>query len=89
MTTPDDGGYRVWPDGTVQATEDGEPYSWMSDDFMVIKAENEEEALAMATAPWLGHRCAGEHVPEKVLEALCAPSWHAVMLGPTRKGMSG
>lgn len=36
--------YRVWPDGTVQATEDGEPYSWMSDDFAVIRAGSPEEA---------------------------------------------
>ena len=40
--------YRVWPDGTVQATEDGEPYSWMSDDFMVIHAADEDEALSIA-----------------------------------------
>ncbi len=40
--------YRVWPDGTVQATEDGEPYSWMSDDFMVIRAADEDEALLLA-----------------------------------------
>ena len=36
--------YRVWPDGTVQAVEDGEPYSWMSDDFIVVYAMNDEEA---------------------------------------------
>ena len=40
--------YRVWPDGTVQATADGEPYSWMSDDFMVIRAADEDEALLLA-----------------------------------------
>ena len=40
--------YRVWPDGTVQSSEDGEPYSWMSDDFMVIHAADEDEALSIA-----------------------------------------
>ncbi len=50
MTTNSDeqSNYRVWPDGTVQATEDGEPYSWMSDDFMVIRAAGEDEALLLA-----------------------------------------
>lgn len=37
--------YRVWPDGTVQAVEDGEPYAWMSDDFALVWAGDEEEAL--------------------------------------------
>lgn len=40
--------YRVWPDGTVQATEDGEPYSWMSDDFMEVDAMDEDEARSLA-----------------------------------------
>ncbi|ABM57179.1 hypothetical protein [Verminephrobacter eiseniae] len=40
--------YRVWPDGTAQATEDGEPYSWMSDDFIVIHAADEDKARALA-----------------------------------------
>lgn len=40
--------YRVWPDGTVQAKEDGEPYSWMSDDFMEVHAMDEDEARSIA-----------------------------------------
>lgn len=50
MTTNSDDklAYRVWPDGTVQATEDGGPYAWMSDDFMLIRASDENEALALA-----------------------------------------
>lgn len=39
--------YRVWPDGTVQSLEDGEPYSWMSDDYEVVDAHSEEEAAEM------------------------------------------
>lgn len=39
--------FRVWPDGTVQAVEDGEPYSWMSDDFMTVKAADEEHAIKL------------------------------------------
>jgi len=51
MKTQDDQiAYRVWPDGTVQATEDGEPYSWMSDDFMVVHAMDENEARLLAGA---------------------------------------
>ena len=42
--------YRVWPDGTVQAVEDGEPYSWMSDDFIVVYAMNDEEAWRLSPA---------------------------------------
>ena len=42
--------FRVWPDGTVQAVEDGEPYSWMSDDFMRVWAYTEDEAVAKAAA---------------------------------------
>ena len=48
MPDSDDGTYRVWPDGTVQSTEDGQPHSWTSDDFMVITASSEEEALALS-----------------------------------------
>lgn len=36
--------YRVWPDSTVQLVEDGEAYTWMSDDFAVVFARCEEEA---------------------------------------------
>ncbi len=40
--------YRVWPDDTVQAVEDGDPYYWMSDDFVVVWAEDESDARARA-----------------------------------------
>ena len=40
--------YRVWPDGTVQAVEDGEPHSWMSDDFITVCATNGEDAWRLA-----------------------------------------
>jgi len=40
--------FRVWPDGTVQAVEDGEPYSHMSDDFQTVFALCEDDAVAMA-----------------------------------------
>ena len=41
--------YRVWPDGTIQSMEDAEePYSWMSDDFVVVLARSEEEAFYIA-----------------------------------------
>ena len=37
--------FRVWSDGTVQCVEDGDPYSHMSDDFLLVWAYTEEEAL--------------------------------------------
>lgn len=37
--------YRVWPDGTIQCVEDGEAYTWMSDDFIVVRAQCEDEAM--------------------------------------------
>lgn len=37
--------YRVWPDGTIQCVEDGEAYTWMSDDFIVVRAESEDAAI--------------------------------------------
>ena len=40
--------FRVWPDGTVQAVDDGDPYSHMSDDFTVVWAVSEDEALQKA-----------------------------------------
>lgn len=40
--------FRVWPDGTVQEAAGGQPYSWMSDDFMVVQAEDESAALEEA-----------------------------------------
>ncbi|AVO43454.1 hypothetical protein [Simplicispira suum] len=41
--------YRVWPDGTLQAVGDGAPYSWMSDDFVLISAADEESARELAS----------------------------------------
>lgn len=41
--------YRVWPDGTVQAVEDGPPHTHMSDDFQLVWATDEEHALRVAT----------------------------------------
>ena len=50
LSTSDDGAqvftWRVWPDSTVQAVEDGDPHAWMSDDYMLIDAADEEDALA-------------------------------------------
>jgi hypothetical protein len=40
--------YRVWPDGTVQAVENGPPHSHMSDDFVLVWAADEEEALFLS-----------------------------------------
>jgi len=41
--------FRVWPDGTVQCVdEQPEPYPWMSDDFQVVWAMDEDEARASA-----------------------------------------
>lgn len=37
--------YRVWPDGTVQDVMEGAPYSWMSDDYCIVDALDEEAAL--------------------------------------------
>lgn len=37
--------YRIWPDGTIQESHEA-PYSWMSDDYIYIDADSEEEALA-------------------------------------------
>lgn len=36
--------YRVWSDGTVQEKSE-EPYSWMSDDYCIISASSEAEAI--------------------------------------------
>ncbi len=41
--------FRVWPDGTVQSFDDA-PHSHKSDDFAVMWAYSEEEALAGARA---------------------------------------
>ena len=39
--------YRVWPDGTVQDFTEA-PYEWMSDDYLVVDAYDEEGALIAA-----------------------------------------
>lgn len=41
--------YRVWPDGTLQSVEDGPPHSWMSDDFVLIGAADEQSAFELAS----------------------------------------
>lgn len=41
--------YRVWPDGTVQDLDD-EPHRWMSDDYEVVSAADEEEAREIVLA---------------------------------------
>lgn len=35
--------YRVWPDGTVQSAQEP-PYDWMSDDYTVVLATDEDAA---------------------------------------------
>ncbi|MCL2874732.1 MAG: hypothetical protein FWF12_00260 [Betaproteobacteria bacterium] len=40
--------YRVWPDGTVQSVDDGSAFDWMSDDYAIINANSEEEAIELA-----------------------------------------
>jgi hypothetical protein len=44
--------WRVWPDGTVQCVEDGPPHSHMSDDFMLVRAEDESTALWISNGRW-------------------------------------
>lgn len=36
--------FRVWPDGTVQPARET-PYPWMSDDFEIVRATDEADAL--------------------------------------------
>lgn len=38
--------FRVWPDGTVQDIDEA-PCEWRSDDFTLVEADSEEEALAL------------------------------------------
>lgn len=41
--------FRVWPDGTVQQVSGSESaYSWMSDDYLIVEAADEEDALRKA-----------------------------------------
>ena len=42
--------YRVWPDGTCQNIDEHQ-YDHMSDDFEIIAADSEEEAIAAALDP--------------------------------------
>ena len=39
--------FRVWPDGTVQEADQA-AYSWMSDDYALVWAYDEDEALNQA-----------------------------------------
>ena len=39
--------YRVWPDGTVQDASE-EPYVWMSDDWQIVYATDDNDAFAKA-----------------------------------------
>lgn len=39
--------WRVWPDGTVQSTDEA-LFFWMGDDYQLISARSEEEALEIA-----------------------------------------
>lgn len=43
--------FRVWPDGTVQAVEDGAAYSHMSDDYAIVLATSEEAACERVLGP--------------------------------------
>lgn len=40
--------YRVWPDATVQCTEDGMPHDWLPDNYKVVEAASEAHALIIA-----------------------------------------
>lgn len=39
--------FRVWPDGTVQQVSES-ICSWVSDDYQVVEAADEEDALRKA-----------------------------------------
>lgn len=58
--------YRVWPDGTCQAVEEGMAHSFMSDDFAVVLACSEEEACEKVLGPPpLRCMCCGAPTDEK------------------------
>lgn len=38
--------YRIWPDYTIQDAYD-HPYEYMSDDYIYLDADSEEEAIAL------------------------------------------
>lgn len=46
-SSPDVFTFRVWPEGTIQESED-QPHEWMSDDYLYVDAEAEEDALNRA-----------------------------------------
>lgn len=37
--------FRVWPDCTCQRVSDGDPLPYMSDDFLIVLAVDEEAAI--------------------------------------------
>ncbi|QMT33758.1 hypothetical protein LNQ82_04540 [Conchiformibius steedae DSM 2580] len=41
------GRYRVYADGTVQNADEEKPFSFMSDDFVIVRAIDEEHAYAI------------------------------------------
>ncbi len=45
--------YRVWPDDTVQDADE-DPYDWMSDDFTIVEAPDEEAAMRLAAGDFQG-----------------------------------
>jgi hypothetical protein len=50
--------FRVWPGGAAQRVEDGPPNSWMSDDYAIVFARDEEHAVEKA-----GHNGRHDTVP--------------------------
>lgn len=44
--------YRVWPDGTTQLVEDGPPYEFMSDDYIIIAAYDDADAVQKCEEMW-------------------------------------
>lgn len=40
--------YRVWPDGMTQLASEESAPTWMSDDFMMVRAASHEDALLKA-----------------------------------------
>lgn len=44
--------FRVWPDGTTQLVEDGPPYEFMSDDYIIIAAYDDADAVQKCEEMW-------------------------------------
>ena len=42
--------YRVWSDGTAQPADET-PYTWMSDDYRIVEAVDEEAASRLVNQP--------------------------------------